>query len=436
MRALIESVDYWYQLMTSTVQSADIVSAMVYALERENPRICSLIMERACNLQCRHCIFQREKTSVAISQAAGLTRVAQNIVSQMDKNPLVVHEGRILRPWHLDTFSAIRVVRPDARIGLIDNGTFVHCEEDFLRRGLQLDWMDISIDGTKEIHNLQRHSQVAFDQAMEGIRHAREYIQPACDGGKLTSLFTVTNPNFADVYNTAALLLKENLVDEFHITPFSPVRSEIAPLFFCPRYKDGIVDDCAVWWREVQRVWNEFQNEEKNRIFVRVYQHADLEKIARTVGSEKFWAAFTDLETVRVDQGSISFVIDGVRITYVPLSICPSETFVIDADATYRMAYCLQHTLAELRAGKSVGGRDIRAYTVASLNFESNFRQSFKQGAKQWMDNFGHIYLQEEFELFRKIKNGKFESAGDRSTLCPAITPPTVPHSLDRHSCE
>ena len=380
------------------------VAKMIESLNNEYPRLCSLILERACNLQCAHCIFQPEKTSIEASRSVGYEGLACNIISQMAPNPFVIHEGRILRDWHLGLFADIREIRPDAKIGMIDNGTYLRHEKLFRKNDFLLDWIDISFDGTKEVHNKQRCSTTAFDTALKGVQEARRFVRPKEEGSKVTTLFTVTNWNYHDVYNTAALLLGQNLVDEFHITPFSPVRTEIEPLFFCPGYKEGKVDECIVLWEQIQRIWKEFNGKNGKSIFVRVYQHADLEKIARAVGVEKFMKAFENKEVVSVDQGSVSFEIDGVRITYVPLSICPSETFVIDADGQYRMAYCLKYTLEELNSGISKEGKDTKPYTVAKLMPNSSFKDLFHLGAEQWVKVFGEDYLQKEFEMFRSLR--------------------------------
>lgn len=402
----MQSIDYWYHIMNRPDLSSEkeTVFNMVQALNEEYPRLCSLILERACNLQCAHCIFQPEKTSIEASRSAGYGDLALNIISQMRHDPFVIHEGRILRDWHLDVLSDVRRVRPDAKIGLIDNGTYVQQEKYFRSHDFLLDWIDISFDGTKDVHNRQRQSERAFDFALKGVERARDFVRPPDEGGKVTSLFTVTNWNYHDVYNIGSFLLERNLVDEFHVTPFSPVRAEIEPLLFCPDYKEGKVDECKVLWEQVQRLWHEYNGIDGKRVFVRVYQHADLEKIARAVGPKKFMVAFEKSENVWVDQGSVSFEIDGVRITYVPLSICPSETFVIDADGTYRMAYCLKYTLEELNNGLSKEGKDTRPYTVARLTEDSNFYDLFHTGVDRWMSTFGRDYLEQEHKMFSSLR--------------------------------
>ena len=100
---------------------------------------------------------------------------------------MFVHNGRVLREWHLDIFKNIKEKRPDMEIGLIDNGTYTRYLDKFKEKNIKLNWVDISVDGTKEFHNLQRNSLVSFDSMMNGLKHAREIIVSPENGGKVTS---------------------------------------------------------------------------------------------------------------------------------------------------------------------------------------------------------------------------------------------------------
>src|SRR3989344_6481406 len=105
---------------------------MLAALKKEVPHMCSVTMERACNLQCGHCIYPPETSSEALSQAAKLPELILRAVEQLPSNaPRLLHEGRIIRPWHVDALSAARQRRQDLGIGLIDNGTYVRVMDRF-----------------------------------------------------------------------------------------------------------------------------------------------------------------------------------------------------------------------------------------------------------------------------------------------------------------
>jgi hypothetical protein len=105
-----------------------------------------------------------------------------------------------------------------------------------------------------------------------------------------------------------------------------------------------------------------------------------------------------------VEVGKISFVIDGVLVTYAPLSTWPPETFLVDADGRYGTAYSIGYTIEELRAGQSLVGEDLLGFTVAQLTPQSDFSQLYKKCVDQWWEFKGKQYFQEEVGVFKRIR--------------------------------
>lgn len=413
----LSSIEYWYYLVTNQtdkVSSRISKDLMFLAIQKERPNLLSLILERSCILQCRHCLFQKEKSSQQISKKINLEKISLNIIKQMPTksdapnydNPLLIHEGRTLRGWHVEVLKKFKVIRPDIRVGLIDNGNCLRYVDEFKKNNFKLDWLDVSIDGTKEIHNRQRDSGRAFDMAMHLIKNAKQFVLPKNKGGKIASLFTITNINYDNILKTADMMFdREKLIDELHFTTFSPVRSEIKRIEVSPNYKKGDVSEFKEMWRQIKIIFKRYNTDKKQRIFVRFYQHQDMEKLAKAVGEKKFYKSFFDLRKIKVGVGSVSFTLDGVKILYFPLSIGPSETFIIDADGKYRLAYCLKYTLDELNSNKSKKGQNIKKYTVAQLTQKSSHKKMYKKGVRQWVAEFGGRYFARELKVFREIKN-------------------------------
>ncbi|MDP3956787.1 MAG: hypothetical protein Q8P97_02215, partial [bacterium] len=60
------SSDLWYRALireSHSVVSEEIKNEIYEALLREVPSLCSMLLERTCNLACTHCIYQTEKSS-------------------------------------------------------------------------------------------------------------------------------------------------------------------------------------------------------------------------------------------------------------------------------------------------------------------------------------------------------------------------------------
>ncbi|MDD2757896.1 MAG: hypothetical protein PHD72_00790 [Patescibacteria group bacterium] len=393
------SIVYWYNLMLSedSIEKRNETVELVFkSLKNERPDLCSIILERSCMYQCNHCIFQPEKSSSRISHKNSLKEIICNIASQLERGAAIIHEGRVLKDWHISILKSIKKMRPDIKIGIIDNGTLLTLENELKTNRFKFDWIDISIDGIESVHNRQRNSELSFAIALNGLQNAKKLLTP--EKGKLTSLFTITKINFRGIYDAANFLFKNRLIDEFHVTPISAVRREIAGLALSKsNYK--------IVWLQIKKIWQKYQNKKESKIFIKIYQSTDLLRIAEAVGAKKFLKSFTDTKSVRIDRGSISFVLDGVRMTYIPMSTCPSETFVIDVDGVYRLPYCLKYTLSELRKKVSKNNMDISSYSVAKLSDTSNFKNIFAVGVDQWQRNFGMNLLKEEQTVFKKIRN-------------------------------
>jgi MoaA/NifB/PqqE/SkfB family radical SAM enzyme len=391
MNQTIESIDFWYKIISlhKDIEETD-KEYMVNLLQQELPTLSSLIMERTCNLSCSHCVFQDEKSSKRISQGCDLESIILTIASQLPINSSVIHEGRVIRDWHIPILAKIKEIRPDLALGLIDNGTYLNVKDKFQAHKLHLDWLDISIDGDEATHNRQRGNKKAYATAIEGLRQARSYINR---NGRITSLFTGTKINYANVYEAALSLMEEKLVDEFHVTPAGPTFRD-----------ENLVMDETEWvifWESFCKA-HALGERFGIPVYIRFYNHDDIRKFANVVGYDAFRAAFTNRDDIRVSRGSISFLINGIRILYVPVSICPTETFVIDVDGVYRLAYCVKFTLEELR-NKRKDDKDLSAYSVALIQKGDSYSELYKKGAKQWWEVFGKVHLQAEKKLFNNL---------------------------------
>lgn len=392
-----ESIDYWHALMFSETQyNASIVEKMYSSLKTEYPGVCTMMLEQTCNLDCEHCFFKPEKSSKFISEQNGLQNVLKSIAMQLEPGTSLVDGGRILRDWHISLLEDLRKLRPDLFIGMVDNGTYLKLEKEILKSTFKFDWIDISIDGTKEVHNRQRRNEKAFDIAIKGLTEARRFILPKDKGGKVTSLFSSSKLNYADMSKTAKFLFERNLVDEFHITPVSPVFRNTQIIMELSEFK--------VYWKNLKKTF-ELGKKHNVSVFTRNYQLNDMRLLAQVVGKKKMLTALQDSNSISVGRGCIEFVIDNIPVIYVPLSICPSETFLIGADGYYRAAYAIQFTLDELHKGISIYNENTKPFTVSKVTPDSSYRDLYQQGAQQWKKNFGMDHLQNEFNFFNSLRN-------------------------------
>lgn len=381
----VESIDLWYQIVNEKIGSDNYDQKMEELLQAELPKLSSLIMERTCNLSCLHCAFQDEKSSSEISKDIDLESKILNITSQLPDNSAVVHEGRILKDWHVDILQKIKTARPDLSIGLIDNGSYLKQKNKLNIENFKFNWIDISVDGTKEIHNQQRNNKLAYDMAINGLEQARNFSTD-----RVTSLFTVTEINHNNVYEAAKVLIDRKLIDEFYVVPQGPTFR-----------KDDLlmdIDEWKVFWEDLKKTY-QLGLDKGVQINFKIYRPEDVKNLAKVVGFKNFMAAFSKADNIMAGMGTISFELDGVMILYQPASISCTETFAIDVDGAYRLPYCVKYTLDQLNKKENAD------YTVDFIRKDDSFEDLYKKGAAHWWQKFGKTMLQDEIKVFREIKN-------------------------------
>ena len=387
----MRSIDYWYEEIVLGRKNA--VAQITTALKQEVPNLISSVWERACNLQCAHCIYPADRSSEKYSDESNFSGVLRNIVQQMPtasdgprhQPPFLLHEGRILRSWHIPVLAHMRSLRADLHIGLIDNGSYVSFVEEFKKHDFLFDWLDISIDGLKENHNRQRDPirKQSFDQTFNGIRHGRSILKP---NGRLSSLMTITNLNYTDILPLAESLLSQNLVDQAHFTFMSSKRE--------PNF--AIEMKLAEWriaWNQLKEAYQKYPD----KIVIKFFRIEDLDMLAQVIGTSKVFQRLQDKKTMRASIGVLIFDIEGVEVHFYPVSLWPQESIVIDADSAYRTAYMQQYTIEQLRKDP-----DKQKFTVCQLTAQSDFIESYHRCVDHWWTHFGKDILEKERAVFEK----------------------------------
>lgn len=386
-RTMKTAIDLWYHRVVLGEAIPAFADELLTALSNELPTTLSWVGERTCNLQCGHCLFQVEHSSQGISHDADIEHIVPNIASQYGTGSFV-HEGRILSNWHVPVLQRVRQVNPNMQVGLIDNGTYLRVSE--LRdSGRRLDWLDISIDGTEAVHNIQRRNGKSYAQALLGLQQAPKYAR------KVTSLFTVTKNNYHNVLESIqALFANTDQLDEVYVIPISPTRPDLK-MIECDENELGEA------WLQVQQAYELYPG----KIFLRLYRSADLDKFARVIGVEKFHSAFFTPKNVLVGTARMDMRVDGVPVSYFPLSIAINETTVIDADGYYRAPYSIGFTLAEHAAGVSATGQDLSAYTIEKLTPESRFSALYEKGVRHWLSHFAMTEMYKEERIIKSLRS-------------------------------
>lgn len=346
------------------------------------PNILSVIGTRLCDLRCRHCIFPHDDTVPTDSIALGAA--VETISRQMPHGFALIHEGRTFRTEHLDWLGVVRQIRPDAYIGLIDNGSYVRHLQSIHDSGFCFDGIDISLDGPEAVHNKQRCSSTAFHDALKGIEAAHDILAL---NGSVSVLTTLTDLNYDALLATHEILPKG--IGVWHVTTVTPARPELQPL--------------SVTEAQFKESWDQLKRISKHRpVTLKFYWTNDLPKLIGAVGKKVFERAFA---RATADHSSVRFEIDGIEIRYFPHSIAPKETFVIDADVRFRLPYANAYSLQELQSGMSRFGEDLTPLTVGPVGPDSDLSALYQECARRWLELHFEQALAMEATIFNSINN-------------------------------
>jgi hypothetical protein len=372
----MDAIDLWHGYV---IDGKSLERELYTQLQREIPPMLSWIVRGGCAVQCQHCIFPFEGPKAYLENPG--TETMLSLLGQLKKGGTLVHEGRQLLPSQVPTLAAIK--RAGHNVSLINNGQYVTPAMLSLieREGLLVDALDVSVDGTENIHNVQRTSSQAWEWAMKGLKHGRRILTPQ---GRLTSLYTLTPLNCSAVREVGQTLAP--IVDEWHLTTMS-LRPGIRHMRANKQELDSALKQL-------------FRSRWEKPVFLRTYSLEDFVLILEIIGEKAVRKAF---KKVRVGYNSIVLDLEGIPFYYYPKSLAVNETLVVDADGWWRFAYCIHYTLDELRAGRDRQGRDISHFSVMPVYKELDLRAQYGRAARTWWHTIGGNCLNRERTAIRQF---------------------------------
>jgi len=212
-----EVVNRWRASLGATSASACGELKEIY---RENwPTQGELIVTGACDFQCVHCIYPPEfaRHNRGVS-AEDWRAMLDALCEQLDMDTFV-YGGRSLTTDGLRVVTDLRERRPAAQIGLIDNGiSMLPRKQALVDAGV--DWIDVSLDGLRPAHDLQRGRDGSFDAAVRGALWLKEHGAAQ----RINILTCLTELNIGSV---CAMIREVNALGfkNFFITPVTVAES-------------------------------------------------------------------------------------------------------------------------------------------------------------------------------------------------------------------
>ncbi len=165
---------------------------------------------RRCNLTCKHCYATSADHDFEGELSTPRIYGVMDDLKSFGVPVLILSGGEPL--LHPDIFEiAARAKSMGFYVGLSSNGTLIDDNNIGRIAEIDFDYVGISLDGMRDIHDRFRRRQGAFDEALRGVRLCREA------GIRVGLRFTLTQDNHQDL--PALLnLMKDEDVDKFYLS--------------------------------------------------------------------------------------------------------------------------------------------------------------------------------------------------------------------------
>ena len=165
---------------------------------------------RRCNLTCKHCYATSADKDFPGELSTGQVYEVMDDLKGYGVPVLILSGGEpLMRP---DIFEISKRAKDMGfYVGLSSNGTLVSEENIDQIAAVGYDYVGISIDGMREIHDRFRRREGAFDESLRGIALCRDA------GIKVGLRFTLTSDNAVDLPDLLRLLDDEGL-DKFYLS--------------------------------------------------------------------------------------------------------------------------------------------------------------------------------------------------------------------------
>lgn len=221
-KSTLRPIERWLDMIGSP--DADNGLRELRAIYRDHyPTQGELIFTGACEFECLHCVYPpdyaRANRNISLEEWETILEGLRGLGLES-----FVYGGRSVTRAGVRLLKAIRRSYPEARIGLIDNGiSMVPFREDIA--ALQFDWIDISLDGLENDHDIQRGRKGSFQEGLKGALWLKqEKVAPKVN--ILTCLTTINRNSvismirqinaqgFKNFFVTPVTIVKDHRPDE------------------------------------------------------------------------------------------------------------------------------------------------------------------------------------------------------------------------------
>lgn len=209
----IAPIDVWLDLVHS--EKDDDTHQKFRNIYKSMPMFGEIVFNSSCKSNCRHCIYSSDYNKYNLNLPSDQwKKIIKSIYEDINIRKFV-NSGRSVNDTGIEVLRWMRESFTDIEIGMIDNGISMLPYLNMLP-DLQLDWIDISIDGMEKEHDFQRNQVGSFKKVLSTVSYLKEKdIAP-----KINILICLTKLNKDSVIDLIKFM-NEKGFKNFFISPIT-----------------------------------------------------------------------------------------------------------------------------------------------------------------------------------------------------------------------
>jgi len=207
-------ISSWKALIEAeSITDQELSEALNQIYSEHAPELAEILMNPYCSNSCRHCIYPTDYHNYNETLPLETWEsVFQNLHDQIGLRTFIFG-GRELNSQILDAIQYLKEKYKDSIVGVITDGPAIEKHLEGIIK-TPMDWIDVSIDGLEEDHDVQRNYPGNFRITVEGIEKLKE-IGSVKNMGILTALTTLNKESVVDMVH----YLNQKGFSNFFISP-------------------------------------------------------------------------------------------------------------------------------------------------------------------------------------------------------------------------
>lgn len=210
----------WRGLINSNLNKKELKIRLQRIYRKNFPIYAELIINPSCQNRCKHCIYSKNYSKNNKILTLGVwKKIVSNLYLKLGFRNFIF-SGRTLNKVIIQTANYLKSNFKDVKIGIIADGPSIKANYSLLSK-LNLDHLDISLDGLERSHDFQRNFEGSFRLTIRQIKRLTSKDGPLKLGNikRISILSTLTQINKKQILPLIKYLNKRFNLKNFFITP-------------------------------------------------------------------------------------------------------------------------------------------------------------------------------------------------------------------------